>query len=104
MTSAARVSCGLYKLVLFTYPRAFRLRFEGEMVTTFSDLICGEWERNGLPGLARVWRSALLEVFSVAAPLHLQRPIVVAMSLSLLWSFASFMAIFHAMSHVCGSK
>jgi hypothetical protein len=104
MTSAARVSCGLYKMVLLTYPGDFRLRFGSEMMTTFSDLICGEWEHNGLPGLARVWRSALLEVFSVAVPLHLQSPIVVAMSLSLLWSFASFMAIFHAMSHVCGSK
>ena len=24
MTSAARVSCGLYKMLLFTYPREFR--------------------------------------------------------------------------------
>jgi hypothetical protein len=91
-------------MLLFTYPRDFRLRFGSEMVTTFSDLICGEWEHNGLPGVARVWRSALGEVFSAAVPLQLQSPIVVAMSLSLLWSFALFMAIFHAMSHVCGSN
>ncbi len=54
MTSAVRVSCGLYKMLLFTYPSDFRLRFESEMVTTFSDLICGEWKHNGLPGVARV--------------------------------------------------
>ena len=64
MTSAVRVSCGLYKMLLFTYPSDFRLRFESEMVTTFSDLICGEWKYNGLPGVARVWRSAVGEVFS----------------------------------------
>ena len=104
MASAVRVSCGLYKILLFTYPSDFRLRFESEMVTTFSDLICGEWKHNGLPGVARVWRSALSEVFSVAVPLQLQSSIVVATSLSLLSSFALFMAIFHAMSHVCNGK
>ena len=104
MTGAVRVSCDLYKMLLFAYPGDFRLRFESEMVTTFSDLICGEWEHNGLPGVVRVWRSALGEVFSVAVPLQLQSSIVVATSLSLLWSFALFMAIFHAMSHFCDDK
>jgi len=37
-------------------------------------------------------------------PLQLQSSIVVATSLSLLSSFALFMAIFHAMSHVCNGK
>jgi hypothetical protein len=104
MSSAVRVSCGLYKMLLFMYPGDFRLRFGIEMVTTFSDLICGEWEHNGLPGLVRVWRSALREVCSVAVPLQLQSPIVVATSLSLLWSFALFMATLHAMSHMCDGK
>ena len=101
MTSAVRVSCGLYKMLLFTYPSDFRLRFEREMVTTFSDLISGEWEHNGLPGIARVWRSAVGEVFSAAVPLQLQRSIVVANSLALLSWFALFMAIFYAMTHTC---
>ena len=104
MTSAVRASCGLYKMLLFAYPSDFRLRFGSEMVTTFSDLICGEWEHNGLPGVARVWRSALGEVFSVAVPLHLQSPIVVTTSLALLSSFALFIAVFHAMTHVCDGK
>jgi hypothetical protein len=91
-------------MLLFTYPRDFRLRFESEMVATFSDLVGGEWKHKGLAGFARVWRSALAEVFSVAVPLQLQNSIVVATSLSLLSSFALFMAIFHAMSHVCNGK
>jgi len=86
------------------YPGDFRLRFGSEMVTTFSDLICGEWKQNGLPGVARVWRSALGEVFSVAVPLQLQSPIVVAISLSFLCSSALFMTVFRAMSHVCDGK
>jgi hypothetical protein len=104
MTSAVQLSCGLYKMLLFAYPSDFRLRFESEMVATFSDQICGEWEQNGLPGVVRVWRSALAEVFSVAVPLQLQSSIVVATSLALLSSFALFMAIFHAMTHVCDGE
>jgi hypothetical protein len=91
-------------MVLLAYPRDFRLRFGSEMATTFSDQICGEWEHSGLPGVARVWRCALAELFSVAVPLQLQNSIVVATSLSLLWSFALFMAMFRAMSHVCNDK
>jgi hypothetical protein len=104
MTSAVRVSRSLYKMLLFTYPRDFRLRFGSETVATFSDLVGGEWEHKGLAGVARVWGSALGEVFSVAVPLQLQSSIVVATSLSLLSSFALFMAIFHAMSDVCDGK
>jgi hypothetical protein len=104
MTSAVGASCGLYKMLLFAYPRDFRLRFGSEMVTTFSDLIRGEWEHNGPLGVARVWRSVLAEVFSVAVPLQLQSPIVVATSLALLSSFALFIAVFHAMTYVCEGK
>jgi hypothetical protein len=104
MTSAVRASCGLYKMLLFAYPSDFRLRFGSEMVTTFSDLICDEWEHNGLLGVVRVWRSALGEVFSAAVPLRLRSPIVIATSLSLLLSIALFMAVFHAMTHVCNGE
>jgi hypothetical protein len=101
MASAVRLSCGLYKMLLFTYPSDFRLRFEDEMVSTFSDLICGEWKHNGLSGVSRVWRSAVTEVFSVAVPLQLKNSIVVATALSLLCSSVLFATIYHAMTHVC---
>ncbi|MFZ0419792.1 MAG: hypothetical protein WAM04_16960 [Candidatus Sulfotelmatobacter sp.] len=104
MTSAVRVSCGLYKMLLFAYPSDFRQRFESEMVTTFSDLLRDEWQHNGLPGAARVWRSAVGEVFSIAVPLQLRSPIVIAASLSLLLSTALFMAVFRAMTHVCSGE
>ena len=104
MTSGVRASCGLYKILMFAYPADFRLRFGSEMITTFSDLIGDEWKHNGLPGVAQVWRSALEEVFSAAVPLRLQSSIVVATSLSLVSSFALFMAIFYAMTHVCDGK
>jgi len=109
MSSAVRASCGLYKMLLFAYPSDFRLRFGSEMVTTFSELICDEWEQNGLPGVARTWWSALREVFSAALPLQLQSPIVVAISVGLLSSCAFFIVVIqlmirdiHVMTHGCG--
>ena len=104
MTGAVRASCGLYKMLLLLYPGDFRVRFGSEMVTTFSDLIRGEWECNGLPGAARVWRYALGEVFSVAVPLQLRNSIVIAISLSFLCSSALFITILCAMTRVCDSK
>ena len=98
MTRAVRASCALYKMLLFTYPGDFRLRFGSEMIATFSDLISGEWEHEGLPGVARVWRSAVGEVFSAAVPLQLQRSIVVGISLAVLSSSALFM------THVCNGE
>ena len=104
MTRAVRASCALYKMLLFTYPGNFRLRFGSEMVTTFSELISGEWEHKGVPGVARVWRSALGEVFSAAVPLQLQRSIVVATSLALFSSLALFMAVIYALMRVCNGE
>ena len=101
MTSAVRVSCGVYRLLLFTYPSDFRQRFGNEMVTTFSDLMRDEWKCSGLQGVVRVWRLALAEVFSVAVPLQLRSSSVVATSLAMLSSTALFIAIFYAMTHVC---
>src|SRR5262249_40270163 len=101
MSSAVRASCGLYKMLLFAYPRDFRLRFGSEMATTFSDLICDEWEQNGLPGIARTWWYAVGEVFSAAVPLHLQDPVVVAGSLALLSSVALFAGMLYEMARVC---
>src|SRR5260370_11859767 len=104
MTSAVRASCGLYKMLLFMYPGDFRLRFGSEMLTTFADLICGEWEHHGLPGVARVWRAALREVFSVPVPLQLQNSIVIWISLSFLCSPPFFLTNFCAMSHESASQ
>src|SRR5258708_18274800 len=88
-------------MLLFTYPREFRERFKCEMVSTFSDLICGEWEQKSVLGVARVWRFPLGEGFSVAVPLHPQNPICGLTSLGLLFSFAFFIALFQALTQLC---
>ncbi|HXU19698.1 MAG TPA: hypothetical protein VN788_03850, partial [Verrucomicrobiae bacterium] len=86
-------------VVMFAYPREFRLRFQNEMLSTFSDLIHDEWERKGLSGIAHVWRSALAEVFSAAVPLRLQSPAVIAISVAILSSFALFAGLIGEVMH-----
>jgi hypothetical protein len=86
-------------MMILTYPRDFRLRFEDEMVTTFSDLIHDEWERKGMAGIARVWRYALGEIFGVAVPLRLRSPAVLAISVGLLSSLALFIGLIAQVLH-----
>ena len=99
MISAFRVSSGLYRVGMFAYPREFRLRFQNEMLSTFSDLMHDEWEHKGLPGVARVWRYALGEVFAVAVPLRLRSPAVLAVSVGLLCSLALFFGLIAQILH-----
>lgn len=102
MTGAIRKSRWLYSMLLFAYPREFRQRFGSEMLTTFSDQMCSEWQRSGRTGVVQVWRSAVWELLSVAIPLQLRSSIVVAMALSFLWSSALFMVLFRAVSPTSG--
>jgi len=66
------------------------------MLSIFSDQIGDEWQKNGLPGVLRVWFYALGELLSVAVPLQLRSPIVVAMSLAFLFSFGLFVVLLQA--------
>jgi hypothetical protein len=91
-------------MVMLAYPRSFRLRFENEMLATFSDLMHDEWKRKGLSGVARVWGYALGEVFAVAVPLRLQSPAVLAISVALLSSLAFFIGVIGAALHGCYGK
>jgi hypothetical protein len=101
MTSATRLNCGLYRVLLFAYPREFRLRFGAEMASTFLEQIRAGRNRNGFPGIVRVWLGAVAELFSVAMPLQLRSTIVLAMSLSFLWSLALFIALLRATTPAC---
>lgn len=101
MTSAIQLNCGLYRLLLFAYPRDFRLRFGTEMAITFLEPIRAGRDRDGFLGVVRVWLAAVAELLSVAVPLQLRSTIVLAMSLSFLWSLALFIALLRATTPAC---
>jgi hypothetical protein len=91
-------------MLLFTYPREFRQRFKCEMVSTFSDLICGEWEQKSVLGVARVWRSALGGSVFCRCATSPTKPNCGYDLAGAASSFALFIAVFHAMTHVCDGK
>jgi hypothetical protein len=101
MPRVIRDSRIVYSALLFAYPGEFRRRFGSEMLNTFSDQLSDEWAQNGVVGLLRVWRSATIELFSVAVPLQLRSPTTTAMALSFLISSAVFVAILRTVSIEC---
>jgi hypothetical protein len=98
MPSTFRISCFIYSLLLASYPHELRHRFGEEMMQVFADQMWGEWKRHGVLGVVRVWLTAGWEVMSVAAPLQLRNPVVIATALSLVSSSVLFLAFFRAVS------
>lgn len=101
MTGATELNCTLYRLLLLAYPRDFRLRFGTEMAIAFLEQIRAGRDSDGFIGVVRVWLGAVGELFSVAVPLQLRSTIVLAMSLSFLWSFVLFLALLRATAPAC---
>ena len=81
------VSRSLYAALLRLYPREMRQEFGPEMLSVFTDDLQDSWRTGQLPGVARVWLFALLEILTVALPMHLRNGLVIlsALSLSLLY-------------------
>lgn len=89
-----RASRFAYSGLLFVYPRDLRRRFGSEMVEVFEDLSREAMTRSGPSGIAAIWRSALWELLSVAAPSRLASNTLMAGALSLLASSALFLVFF----------
>src|SRR5271168_1617503 len=98
MPNALRISCVAYRLLLGLYPHEFRRRFGEEMMQVFVDQMWAELKRRGVVGVFRVWLTAWWEVMSVAAPLQLRNPVVIAAALSSVISSVLFLAFFRAVS------
>jgi hypothetical protein len=98
MPKALRISCAAYGLLLALYPKELRQRFGEDMMQVFADQMCGEWQRRGVIGVVRVWFTSGWEVISVAAPLQLRNPVVIAAAFSLVSSSVLFLAFFRAVS------
>ena len=98
MLNALRISCTVYGLLLAFYPKELRQRFGADMMQVFADQMCGEWQRRGVSGVVWVWLTSGWEVISVAAPLQLRNPVVIAAAFSLVSSSVLFLAFFRAVS------
>jgi hypothetical protein len=103
MTSAVRVSCGVYKMVLLTYPRDFRLRFGSEMATTFptrsaangNAAVCRESRECGV----RTNGSAFRRGTTSTTKHNCDCDVAGTASVTCL-----VYTVFHAMTHVCNGE
>jgi hypothetical protein len=98
MPNVMRLSCVAYNLLLTAYPREFRRRFGSEMAELFAKQMSAEWNRHQLGGLMRVWLTAVCEIVSVAGPLQLRNPALIAAVLSFICSSILTLAFFRAVS------
>jgi len=97
MENLIRVSCRIYGHLLIFYPGEFRRRFAAEMAQLFEDLLRDAAQRGPI-AIVSLWRSALWELLTVAAPLRLQNAPLIAGALSLVASSILFLAFFRAVS------
>jgi hypothetical protein len=102
MSNAMRLGCSAYGLLLLLYPQDLRSRYSGEMKLVFREQLQGELMRRGASGAARVALLAVWEVVSVAAPLQLRNPTVIAAALSIVTSSILVLTFFRAVSPGCG--
>jgi len=98
MRTIIQLSCYLYGALNLCYPPDLRRQFDCEMLQVFDDQVWEAWQRRGVRGFVRVWRTALWELFTVAVPLRLQSPALIAAALSLLGSAALCAAFLRAVS------
>ena len=89
-----------YSRLLAFYPRDLRSRFEAEMIDVFEQLLRDAVVREGWAGVVALWRSALYELLTVAAPSRLQNTALMAGALSFLVTSTLFFAFFSALKTV----
>jgi hypothetical protein len=98
MANAFRISCSAYHFLLILYPHELRNEFGDDMMDVFAEQMSGQWNRHGVVGVVRVWLIAGWEVMSVAAPLQLRNPLVIAGALSFVCSSVLALAFFRSVS------
>jgi hypothetical protein len=99
MRTALKISASVYGVLLFLYPEELRRDFAEEMVDVFEQQLRGEWEQSGPAGMVCVWSRALWELFSIALPIQICAPIVVAPTVGVLSSSASFAVLLGTLGH-----
>jgi predicted permease len=67
---AVRWSVRCYRIAVWTFPRAFRARFGDQLISAFADAVTEHHARQGLRGIARLWRRTLADLVRHAPAEH----------------------------------
>jgi len=98
MENAIHLSCVAYRYLIRLYPRDFRQEFSAAMRSVFEDELRDSLRQSGYSGIARVWREAILEVFTVAFPMQLRSALLVASAASLVGTTAIYLFLIWALT------
>jgi hypothetical protein len=93
-----RASRLAYSGLLVLYPSDLRRRFGAEMAAVFEDSLRETVVERGLMGITGLWKFALWELLTVAAPARLASNVVMAGALSFLVSSVLFLVFFQFVS------
>lgn len=93
-----RLSRVVYTGLLIFYPTDLRRKFGAEMADVFEAAVHDAIVGGGPVGVTSLWRSALLELLTVAVPLRLASNAVMAGAISFLASSVLFLVFFRAVS------
>ena len=96
MEPVVRVSVWIYRSLLGVYPRDLRTRFSADMAEVFEDLLRDAAEQRGAVGIVDSWRTAFLELVTVAVPAHLKPNVIIAGGLSFVVSSLITWVFLHA--------
>ena len=86
MTRFVRLSSHIYSSILVLYPADLRRDFGDEMTDVFAQDLAEMWHSRRLFGALSVWRRALWEVTSIAAPAGVATSAAIATTISFSWA------------------
>jgi hypothetical protein len=86
MNRVLELSVRTYRSLLLLYPEDLRRDFGDEMVLAFVDDLDQAWIEARLAGVARIWRSAIAELVTVALPGQQSNPCILVPALSFLFT------------------
>jgi hypothetical protein len=81
-----RLSSHIYSRILVLYPADLRREFGDEMTDVFAQDLAEMWHSRRLVGVLNVWRRALCELTSIAAPAGIATSTVIATTISFFWA------------------
>jgi hypothetical protein len=86
MERIVHASVWVYRQLLLVYPRELRARFAVDMAEVFEDSLQDASAQEGTAGIAVLWRSAFVELATIAIPARMKSNVIIASGLSFLLS------------------
>jgi hypothetical protein len=103
VSTVAKRSREIYRLLIRLYPDTLQRQFAAEMLDVFEEQLADAWAEKGVSGFARVWGCVMAEVLNGPAAQRTLRTVFGVPGASLVSSSALFLLFFWAsgLAKVC---